>query len=358
MQPRLEHWSPIRRLLALLALSALLTGAFVLLRLPAAFLIGPMIAAVALSVSGAVVALPKTPLVIAQAIVGAMIAGSFPPEAFAEIVRDWPVFLFGTLSTVSVSMGIGWLVMRAGLMPGTTAIWGSAPGAASVMTFMSADYGADMRLVALMQYLRVACCVLLASLVARFLGTPTSATALAVFPPAPWYASAATLVLTLAAAWLGVRLKMPGGAFLLPMVVAVAINLSGVVHVSLPPAVLAIAYALLGWVIGMRFTMDVLAHAAAVLPRLLLSVFTLLAVCAGVGWVLSHLWNIDPLSAYLATSPGGADSVAIIAAGMKVDVPFVMAMQLARFLFIMLAGPALAKLISDRLGRSEGPPRA
>ncbi len=119
------------------------------------------------------------------------------------------------------------LLTRAGVMPGTTAIWGSAPGAASVMTFMSAEYGADMRLVALMQYLRVAMCVLLATIVARVMGTPTDATVMAVFPPAPWHVHLATLAATLLAGWIGVRFKMPGGAFLFPMLVAIAINYRG-----------------------------------------------------------------------------------------------------------------------------------
>jgi len=355
LRDRLEQWSATTRFAALLALSAVLTGLFVALRLPAAFLIGPMIAAVVLSISGATVTLPKWPLIAAQAVVGAMIAGSFPPAAFAEMVRDWPLILFGTLATVVASMAMGILLMRTGVMPGTTAIWGSAPGAASVMTFMSAEYGADMRLVALMQYLRVACCVLVATIVARVLGAPTSATALAVFPPAPLSTSAATLGLTLAAGWLAVRLKMPGGAFLLPMIVAFVINVSGLFQVSLPGPVLAVAYALLGWVIGMRFTLEVLAYAAAALPRLIASVLALLALCAGLGWVISWAWGIDYLSAYLATNPGGADSVAIIAAGLQVDMPFVMAMQLARFLLIMLAGPALAKLLSGKLGPPKPP---
>lgn len=346
--PRLEHWSTGTRVAALVLASAGLTALFVALRLPAAFLIGPMIAAAALSISGATVALPKWPLFAAQAIVGAMIAGSFPAEAFAEMVRDWPLILFGTVATVAASMTIGVLLTRAGVMPGTTAIWGSAPGAASVMTFMSADYGADMRLVALMQYLRVAMCVLVATIIARVLGAPTSASAMAVFPPAPLHAHAVTLGLTLAAGYLGVRFKMPGGAFLLPMLVVIAINLSGLFHVALPGPVLALAYGLLGCVIGMRFTMEVLGYATAALPRLLASVVALLVLCAGLGWVISKLWHIDYLTAYLATNPGGADSVAIIAAGLHVDMSFVMAMQLARFLLIMLAGPALARIISQK----------
>lgn len=348
MRGRLEHWSAPKRVAALVVASAVLTALFVALHLPAAFLIGPMIAAAALSISGATVTLPKWPLFAAQAIVGAMIAGSFPAEAFGEMVRDWPLILFGTVATAAASMAIGILLTRTGVMPGTTAIWGSAPGAASVMTFMSADYGADMRLVALMQYLRVAMCVLVATIVARVLGPPTTATALAVFPPAPWQAHATTLALTLVAGWLAVRFKMPGGAFLFPMLVAIAINLSGLFHVALPGPVLALAYGLLGCVIGMRFTMDVLAYAAAALPRLMAAVVTLLILCAGLGWVISRVWHIDFLTAYLATNPGGADSVAIIATGLHVDMSFVMAMQLARFLLIMLAGPALARLISQK----------
>lgn len=346
--PRLEHWSKPQRVAALALFSVALTALFVALRLPAAFLIGPMLVAATLSMSGATVELPKEPLFVAQAIVGTMIAGSFPPEAFAEMLRDWPLILFGTLATLVASMAIGIVLTRAGVMPGTTAIWGSAPGAASVMTFMSADYGADMRLVALMQYLRVAMCVLVATIVARMVGAPTTATAMAVFPPAPWPAHAATLAFTLLAGWIGVRFKMPGGAFLFPMLVAIAINLSGLFHVALPGPVLALAYGLLGCVIGMRFTTEVLAYAAAALPRLMAAVVALLVLCAALGWVISRIWHIDFLTAYLATNPGGADSVAIIATGMHVDMSFVMAMQLARFLLILLAGPMLARLISQR----------
>ena len=54
----------------------------------------------------------------------------------------------------------------------------------------------------------------------------------------------------------------------------------------------------------------------------------------------------DPLTAYLATSPGGADSVAITAASSNVDVPFVMAMQMTRFILVMLIGPTLVRTVA------------
>jgi uncharacterized membrane protein AbrB (regulator of aidB expression) len=56
--------------------------------------------------------------------------------------------------------------------------------------------------------------------------------------------------------------------------------------------------------------------------------------------------SIDPLTAYLATSPGGVDSVAIIAASTKVDVSFVMGLQTIRLLFVLLVGPFLSRFVA------------
>ena len=59
------------------------------------------------------------------------------------------------------------------------------------------------------------------------------------------------------------------------------------------------------------------------------------------------------MTAYLATSPGGADSVAIIAASSKVDIPFVMSMQLARALVLLVLGPGLAGFVAKRASQKQ-----
>ena len=55
---------------------------------------------------------------------------------------------------------------------------------------------------------------------------------------------------------------------------------------------------------------------------MLASILALMAFCAGIGWILTRLLGVDMLTAYLATSPGGADSIAIIAASTGVDLGF------------------------------------
>ena len=92
-------------------------------------------------------------------------------------------------------------------------------------------------------------------------------------------------------------------------------------------------------------TRDILVHVAHAFPRVAVSILTLIAICGVFAAALVLLTGVTPLTAYLATSPGGANSVAIIAASANVDAPFVMSMQLGRALFLLFAGPALARLV-------------
>jgi membrane AbrB-like protein len=339
---------PLRWTILLLA-SALFTAGLEAFHLPAALLLGPMAAAILLAIRGADLKLPDAGMTMAQSLVGLMIATLLPTGLWGEVARQWPIVVSGTLFTILASSTLGWALARTGLLPGTTAIWGSAPGAASVMTILSADHGADIRLVAFMQYLRVACVALSATLVARAFGvTHMKVAEIVWFPPTPWADLAVTILAAFVLGFGGQRLRLPGGSFLTPMVVGLVLVQGGWMRFDLPPWLLALSFGAIGWAIGLRFTPAILAHAARVFPRVFASVLGLIAVCGGAGWVLVLVAGIDPLTAYLATSPGGADSVAIISASTDVDVPFVMAMQMSRFLLVLITGPWLARALSRR----------
>jgi membrane AbrB-like protein len=75
---------------------------------------------------------------------------------------------------------------------------------------------------------------------------------------------------------------------------------------------LAPTYCVIGWQVGSRFDRPILRHGAHALPRILAAILALVALCAGFAALLVDGAGIDPLTAYLATSPGGIDSVAII----------------------------------------------
>jgi membrane AbrB-like protein len=202
-----------------------------------------------------------------------------------------------------------------------------------------------MRLVAVMQYLRVVVVAVSASVVARVFGLSShGAHHPAWLVPASWPSFAVLVVVIAVGGLVGPRVRMPAAPLLLPMVVTTVLQDLGLVRVELPQLVLVTSYVVVGWAIGLRFTREAFRDAGRALPQVLGTIVLLVAACGGIGWVLTRVAHLDALTAYFATSPGGADSIAIIAAGTSVDVSLVMAIQVGRFMAVMLFGPTLAKL--------------
>jgi len=338
------------RWLVLLGGSLLLAALLMLVRLPAAMLLGPMLAAIAVEAGGGGIRLPRSLLYVSQAVIGCMIARALTPEILRIFAHRWPILLGVILAVVAAASVIGAVMSRWRVLPGTTAVWGMAPGAASAMVFMAGEFGADTRLVAFMQYLRVVLVATFATLVARlWVGPHAPATQLNWFPALDTLAFAQTLAIAFFGGLIGRVARVPAGVFLIPMILGALLHSSGLVRLELPPWLLAVSYAFVGWSIGLGFSRDILAHAVRALPQTLAAIVLLMAFAGLLAAVLVEVFGIDPLTAYLATSPGGADSVAIIAASSHVDLSFVMALQTIRFVFLLLAGPAISRFVAGRI---------
>jgi membrane AbrB-like protein len=319
-----------------------------LMHLPAALLLGAMAAAILVAVFDGKLAVPHWPYVVAQGLIGCLVARSIGPAILATMAQQWPLFLAGVCSVLLVSTALAALLARWKVLPGTTAVWGSSPGAATVMVLMSEGFGGDPRLVAYMQFLRVMIVALVASVVARLWVAPGGLARAAI----DWFPAVAagpmweTMALAVFGAIAGAKSRIPAGALLVPLFAGVALSCTKVMTITLPPWLMAGCYALVGWSIGLRFSREIVIYAARVFTKILASTLTLIALCGGLAVLLHLIVGTDPLTAYLATSPGGADSVAIIAATSNVDVPFVMAMQMARFILVLLVGPQLARAVA------------
>jgi membrane AbrB-like protein len=223
------------------------------------------------------------------------------------------------------------------------------------MMVMAEAYGGDIRLVAFMQYLRVLLVSLAATVIARLwtVGSTAGATAAVTWFPPLGLAFVETLGLIALGVVVAPRLRLPAGSLMLPLAVALALQDTGWLTIELPPWLLVLSYALVGWSTGLRFTKPILAHAFRALPQVVAAIVILIAICAGLAALLALTTHVDPLTAYLAMSPGGVDATAIIAASSPVDLPFVMAMQTTRFFLVILLGPWLARFIARRaLARS------
>lgn len=337
---RAVEWS------ALIAAGA--AAALLLQRLgvPAPWLIGPVVVAIAASASGLLeLRVPHAAFDAAQAAIGMLIAQTFTPPVVASIARSWALMALVVATTIVSAAVAGWVLARFSSIEAETAAWGSAPGGAAAMTALSIDYGADARVVAFMQYLRVTIVVLSASAVARFLlphgAHPPLAGAFAFDP----VALIETIAVAAAGAWIGTRQKIPAGGLLGPMVLGAVLHGAGIVRLQLPAPLLDAAYLIVGLTIGLLYTRSTVRYVVRVLPQLLASTLVLLALCALSGSLLVATLHVDALTAYLATTPGGLDSVTVIALGSGANVPLVLAVQTLRIFVVVLSGPAVAKLI-------------
>ena len=335
--------------LLLLAVSVVLVLPLTAINFPATLLIGPMLAAIAAGCLGATIRIPRPVFGAGQAVVGCVVATSIDIGIFKSFLTEWPIILFAVVSTLVASSFLGWAISRLKILPGSTAIWGSAPGGATAMVLMAEAFGADARLVAFMQYLRVVIVTLAAAFVARLwvdtsgITPPTTIW----FPPIDWAAFAATIAIAVVAGSLGKLLRLPSPYFLGAIFLGMALHLGAGLPLQTPEWLRAASYALVGWAIGLNFTRLVVMNALRVLPQVVFSILLLMGFCGGIAWLLSHELGIDPLTAYLATSPGGMDSVAIIAAASSnVDLSLIMALQSARLLMVLIFGPALVRFMA------------
>ena len=330
----------------LLGVSLLLGFVLQAFHIPAALLLGPMMVGVVMGLSGAQIRIDKRLFVLSQAVLGCMIAQSLSPSLLQPLMADWAVVLAVLILTLAASALSGFLLVRFSHLPGSTGAWGSSPGGASAMVAMAGDFGADTRLVAFMQYLRVLFVATAAAMVARIgLGDQAQAGGVIWFPPLG-AGFVATVGIMLLGAFLGQKWRIPSGALLLPAILGATLHASGTLSLQVPEWLLALAYALIGWTVGLRFTRPVFLLALRTLPQMVISIVGLMLLCAAMAWMLTKMLHIDLLTAYLATSPGGLDTVAIIAAGSRVDMAFVMGMQTLRLFTILFTGPALARFLS------------
>lgn len=322
---------------------------FVHFQVPASLLLGPMLVAIAFACGGIRLGVGRVPFIVAQGVVGVLVGRSLSAGIIAEVAANWLVMVGFVGGTIVAAAAVGWLLARFTSLGAETAAWGSSPGGASAMVAAAADFGADTRIVAFMQYLRVMLVVLSASAVAKLLlGGIPHGTSVAIGDAAlpPLGPLAASLALIVGCCVLGTRLRIPAGPILLTMVAGAVVSASNLFGIVLPWWLIAGAYTVIGWYVGLRFTRDVVRYVLRTLPVLIGSTLLLIVLCAAVGEALRGTIHADALTAYLATSPGGLDSIAIIALGSGANVPLILAIQTLRVFFVVLTGPAIAKFIS------------
>ena len=335
----------------LLALTAAGTAALDALAVPSPALFAGLVGAAALALLGLAPGRVARPLSIsAQAVVGVVIGVLARAETLVAVARDWlPVLLVGS-GTLALSMAAGLLLGR---RPGVSALTGMlalTAGGASGLVAVTRELGGDDRVVAVVQYLRV---VLVTVSMPVIAGAVYGASADTGGGPDVAHAPYQGLLLTVVCGAVGVPLarllRIPAGGLLGPMTVALVLTLTGVAGGAVPPSALVeLAYAVIGWQAGVRFTRESLRMVAGLLPAAVALIAAVVAACAALGALLARLTGATPLEGYLATTPGGIYAVLATAISSGVDVAFVVAVQVLRVVVMLLVAPAIARWVAGQ----------
>src|SRR4051794_180596 len=339
----------------LLALATVIAAeVFDLAGLPSASLFAALLVGLIAALSP--LSTPQVPPVvfrIAQVITGVSLGVYVQSSSLTAVADAWLPVTFVSLATLGLSLLCGWALVRTvGLEPPTAAL-GMIAGGASGIVGISDELGADDRLVAVMQYLRVLVVVVLTPiLVAVAFSHPHGADT----GPSPagtpligdlsdWGLMAVAFGVGTAVA---VVTKIPAGIMLGPMVVAAVLALT-VGEFQVPAILREPAFAAIGLQVGLRFTPDLVKQAGRLLVPTLLCIAGLLVACFGLAIVLDATTDATLLDASLAPTPGGLYAVLAAAFGTGADTTFVIAVQTLRLFVMVLLAPLVVRRILSRV---------
>lgn len=329
--------------------------------LPSPFLLASLLVGAALSLSGVVRdRLPDAANRSSQAVAGALMGSYLTPSALAAAAPLALSLTAVTVATLVLSVTVAWCLARRGRITCPSAVLGIAPGGSAAIVTCADELGADVRLVAFTQYLRVGLVASTAPLVAHWLAAPPAdagTTAGGGGNPVgrllPLVAGsdqeAGLVVLALVAvcgAYAGRRLRLPTPVLIGPMLVALAATMSGLLPGFAPTGVLQNGvFVLVGLDVGVRFTRATVVRVRSLLPSLLVATSAICLGCAGMAWVFAKATGSPVVDAYLATTPGGINAVLATAVTSHADVALVSTVQSLRLLIVVLAMPWVIRLV-------------
>ena len=304
---------------------------------------------------------PAPVLTFGQVVIGVALGAQLTSGTLSAVAGDWLAITLITVATVLISLAAGLLLSRATGLDRPTALLGLIAGGASGIVAMSDELGADARLVAFMQYLRVLVVVVTAPLVATVLfGSGGDA----ILPgPGPGGAGLAadlgfTAVCGGAGLLLARKLPITAGSLLAPLVIASALTVSGVTDgAHVPDRVQDLGFAAIGLQVGLRFTVATIREAGRLLPAVLVALAGMIAACGALAVPVVLVTDVGFSDAYLATTPGGLYAVLAVAIGSGGNVGFVLAVQVLRLFAMILAAPPLVRFIT-RSQRASGTTRS
>jgi len=291
-------------------------------------------------------------------ILGYTMGSPFTLQIGRQIFGQLPGMMLSTLAIMTMSLLVGWFTSRrtgVGLING---LIGSIPGGLSQMAVICEEIeGADVAVVTLMQITRLLTVVFTVPLLAIYgLANNISEVANAVIPTNldPWTIALFAVVATLSAQ-LATMIHCPTPYLMGPVFGTIALIIGGNTAPHLPQFVMALAQITIGIRIGADIKFDGLKNWKSIVAYSLGGVTTVIIASLGVNYILTKVYPISFLTAFISTAPGGMAEMGITAIAVHADVSLVVAYQLFRLLSMLIFAIPTVKWWLTRQSANKSP---
>lgn len=340
-----------QRDLAGLALTLALGGgggaAAHLLHLPLGWLLGSLLAVGGVAASGwrpfgQGIYFPQPMRMGFVPVIGVSIGGNFTPEVAREAL-GWGASLTALLVFIPLTHWVGYRIYRIGGLPERDAFFGAIPGGLIESVELGAEAGADVRLLTVLQLLRLILTVIAVPVIFLVLTGHVVGSASGVEAPAARIAlTLRDVLLLILCGVVGMALarlaRLPAWIITGPLILSALAHATDWVEGVPPGWLISLTQVMLGTGLGARFV----GVEMALLRRggLLAAVngFVALIIAFGFALGLQGVLDVPPAAVFLAYAPGGLAEMSLIALSLEMSAIYVTAHHVVRIgLAVLLA---------------------
>ncbi len=310
------------------------------LHLPLPMLLGSLLAVGVAAIGGLrpLGHLPQAPQkvrMIFVPVIGVAIGGAARPEILDEAPL-WVPSLLALSVFIPLVHYLGYrAVCASGKTDAVTAFYGSAPGGLVETVQLGEDAGADVQMLAMLQFLRLILTIVLVPVAFSWMEGHAVGSAGGAAVAGRGMGAADVVILGAAAilgALIGLRLRLPAGHVLGPILLSAAAHMAGWTEAVPPRALIAAAQVVIGTSLGVRF---------AGMPKGRILVALRLSLVNGaitIGGAVAFAFAVAPVAqepvraVFLAFAPGGLVEMGLIALSLKMSILYVTAHHLLRII--------------------------
>lgn len=289
------------------------------------------------------------------ALIGVMIGASFSVDLMGSLVRIWPSLLVMVVF-VLVALGFGTILFqRFAGYDRVTAFYAAMPGGLIEAVALGEAAGGNVRALTLQHFARIVLVVVTVPLLYLiWSGNAVGSAGGQSFETGLWGALDVVEIvgLALAGIWLGPKLRVPAAHLVGPLLVSAALHGTGLLQISSPAWLLAMAQLVVGTGLGTSFSGAKPADLGRAIGFATIYVGVVLTIAWLVAYGLAAFMPFSFDTLFVSFAPGGVTEMGLVALSLGISPVVVTAHHVFRIVLTVVIAGATAKWIRSTAERA------